>query len=60
MLETTIRVTGMEYHEYVKRSIISEFISCCWDIVNKSHAQIIILKSLQCQDMIYVYIAICS
>lgn len=46
MLEATVTVTGVECHEYVKKSIINEFISCYWSILNKSHGQIIILNSL--------------
>ena len=60
MLEATIRVAGMEYREYVKKSIIGEFLSHYWNMLNKSYALIMILNSFQCQDLIYAYMSICN
>lgn len=42
----------MEYHEYVKKSIIGEFLSYYWNMLNKSCAQ--------CQDLIYAFMSICN
>lgn len=60
MLEATIRVAGKGYREYAKNSIIGELISHYWNMLIKSYAQIIILNSFQCQDLIYAYMSICS